>query len=241
MAYCIQCGKELVENAKFCAACGTAIDAPQKKIDEQRKTVYDGQLHKCPNCGEMLDAFVTICPICKYELRGTDITSYVHEFSLKLENTEDAVQRIELIKNFYVPNTKEDIYEFFILAAANISVVGYDIDAWMTKFEQTYLKAKVAFAKSEELKYIEEIYSRTKALNKKATRAKKVLAVILFSLGLVMIMGGFIIDGFAYEWWQTYSDAFAVIGIIGFIPFIAGLVLLIASSKKKLFYRRNRK
>ena len=111
----------------------------------------------------------------------------------------------------------------------------------MTKFEQTYLKAKVAFAKSEELQYIEEIYSRTKALNKKAARSKKGLAITFFGLGLVMIVGGFIIDGFAYDWWQTYSDAFAAIGIIGFIPFIAGLVLLIASSKKKASYRKNRK
>ena len=240
LRYCTICGQQLPDGANFCLNCGSKSEKT-KQDEPQRKTVYDGDLHKCPNCGEMLDSFVTICPTCKYELRGANITSYVHEFSLKLENTEDVAQRIELIKNFYVPNTKEDIYEFFILAAANISVAAYDVDAWMTKFEQTYLKAKVAFAKSEELQYIEEIYSRTKSINKKETRSKKVLAVVLFCLGFVMTVGGLIVDDFAYDWWEVYSNSFAAIAIIGFVPLVTGLVLLILNSKVKHSYRRNRK
>ena len=107
MAFCSNCGKEIAADAKFCSGCGVAVEATNKGEKEQRKTVYDGELHKCPKCGEHLNAFATICPVCNYELRGIQATSYVHEFSLKLENTEDNAQRIELIKNFYVPNTKE--------------------------------------------------------------------------------------------------------------------------------------
>ena len=73
MAYCVKCGKELVDDAKFCAGCGIAVDVHQSENDEQRKTVYDGDLHKCPKCGEHLNAFVTICPVCNYELRGTQL------------------------------------------------------------------------------------------------------------------------------------------------------------------------
>ncbi len=47
MAFCINCGQELAEGAKFCASCGNAVDAPQNGAKEQRKTVYDGELHKC--------------------------------------------------------------------------------------------------------------------------------------------------------------------------------------------------
>ena len=42
--YCLKCGKELDDNAKFCSQCGTLIEeesfsAPPKKIKEKKKTV----------------------------------------------------------------------------------------------------------------------------------------------------------------------------------------------------------
>ena len=39
------------------------------KQHTERKTVYEGQLHKCPNCGELLDAFRSHCSSCGYEIR----------------------------------------------------------------------------------------------------------------------------------------------------------------------------
>ena len=45
MAFCINCGQELAEGAKFCANCGRAVGASQNGVKEQRKTVYDGE---CP-------------------------------------------------------------------------------------------------------------------------------------------------------------------------------------------------
>ena len=57
MAFCINCGQELAEGAKFCANCGKAVTG--ENTTSQRKTVYEGNLHKCPNCGEVLNSFVT--------------------------------------------------------------------------------------------------------------------------------------------------------------------------------------
>ena len=48
MSFCTNCGKELPTGAKFCANCGTASVAPD---NARRKTVYDGEVHKCPGCG----------------------------------------------------------------------------------------------------------------------------------------------------------------------------------------------
>ena len=56
MAFCINCGQELTEGAKFCANCGKVVNG--ENPTPQRKTVYEGQIHKCPNCGEVLGAFV---------------------------------------------------------------------------------------------------------------------------------------------------------------------------------------
>lgn len=161
MAFCINCGQELAEGAKFCANCGKAVS---NNSTTQRKTVYDGELHKCPNCGELLNSFVTNCPTCGYELRSVKTNSPVNELAKKIERTSSVDEKIELITNFYVPNTKEDIYDFFILAVSNLEDTNYDTDdAWRAKLEQTYHKARISFGKTPEFEYIEKLYNRTRS------------------------------------------------------------------------------
>lgn len=227
MVFCSNCGKELTADAKFCSACGIAVNVINKNEKEQRKTIYDGDLHKCPKCGEHLNAFVTICPVCDYELRGTQTTSCVHELSLKLENTESDKQKIELIRNFYIPNTKEDIYEFFILAVSNITAGGYGIDAWTIKLEQAYLKAKLSFGNSKEFEYIDELYNEIKNdKRKKKNRVKK--AGILTTLGPLMIALGILLF--------VLSDDFFIfmipLTILGVILLSVGIFSFIAPDKK---------
>ena len=57
MAFCVNCGQQLGEGAKFCTNCGQTVTT-HKTESSERKTVYDGEIHKCPNCGEIIDAFV---------------------------------------------------------------------------------------------------------------------------------------------------------------------------------------
>ena len=161
MAFCMNCGQELPSGAKFCSGCGTAIDGVGTTAS-QRKTTYDGELHKCPNCGELLNSFVTDCPSCGYELRSVKVNSPVNELVQKVEKAETIDKKIELITNFYVPNTKEDIYDFFILAVSNLEDTNYDTDdAWLAKLEQTYHKARLSFGNASEFAYVEELYKKT--------------------------------------------------------------------------------
>lgn len=161
MAFCINCGQELTEGAKFCANCGKAVN---NTTTTQRKTVYDGELHKCPNCGELLNSFVTNCPTCGYELRSVKAKSPVNELAMKIERTSSVDEKIELITNFYVPNTREDIFDFFILAVSNLEDTYYDTDdAWRAKLEQTYHKARISFGNTPEFEYIEKLYNRTRS------------------------------------------------------------------------------
>ena len=83
MAYCINCGQELPEGAKFCAICGASANRTSQGT--QRKTTYDGEIFKCPNCGDILDAYESVCETCGYERRGAKATSSVRELQLKLE------------------------------------------------------------------------------------------------------------------------------------------------------------
>lgn len=222
MAYCMNCGQQLPEGAKFCSSCGTAT-GEVKTETAQRKTVYDGELHKCPNCGELINAFVTICPACNYELRGAKASSIVKEFADKLEQIERTretqkshsfigmlygsdgqlnktdEQKISLIRSFSIPNTKEDIFEFMILAASNIDLKLYGLgdmgvitasqravsDAWLAKFEQAYEKASFAFSTSSDFLSIKDIHD--KKIKQLKRKKWEILMLILGILALAFL------------------------------------------------------
>lgn len=70
--YCKNCGKQIDDDSKFCRFCGTALDANFNK-ETSRKTVYEGEIHKCPNCGQTLNSFTAYCPACGYEIQKNNI------------------------------------------------------------------------------------------------------------------------------------------------------------------------
>ncbi len=169
MSFCENCGQKMSNDAKFCANCGQSISL-ESSTKSERKTVYEGEIHKCPSCGEVLKAFETICPACKFELRGAKSSSAVKDLAEKLEQATSEKQQIIIIKNFPIPNTKEDIFEFMLLASSNFDVSYYathlheeDIsDAWLTKIEQCYQKAKLAFGDQPDFEKIENVYIKIK-------------------------------------------------------------------------------
>ena len=77
MAYCANCGQAHAVGAKFCANGGGALN---DNFSSQRKIVFDGVIHKCPNCGEVLNSFITNCPSCGFELNGKEVNSSLIAF-----------------------------------------------------------------------------------------------------------------------------------------------------------------
>ena len=148
MSFCVNCGNKLTEGAKFCTNCGATVTPFKRESQTQRTTVYDGEIHKCPNCGELLDAFTSRCPACGYELRGAKAAGSVQQFYFDINHATSVEQKTTLIRNFPIPNTKEDIMEFMILAASNFNADSYISEqgqekelseAWLAKFEQSKL------------------------------------------------------------------------------------------------------
>ena len=219
MAYCRNCGTQLIDGAKFCQKCGYPVsDGNTKKT--QRQHEFTGKLYKCPNCGEVLKSFELNCPACGYELRGAKATSAVKEFALKLEAIESrreyekprglfAVaaaqqrvsktdeQKISLIKSFPVPNTKEDMLEFMILAISSMNMRTYDSAntdisksekevnaAWFSKVQQVYEKAKMSYSADSVFAEIQVLYDgcseEIKKAKKKAKRKRVVENVLIF-------------------------------------------------------------
>lgn len=157
MPFCTNCGAEITEGDKFCTKCGAA----NNRTGNERKSFYDGSIHKCPNCGETLASFSSVCPSCGYEIQGKTAADSVQSFYRDLNRAQTTEQKDHMIRNFPIPNTKEDIIEFMILASSNI--LGEDerdiYEAWLAKFEQAYQKALILFAGDSDFTRVQQIYS----------------------------------------------------------------------------------
>lgn len=223
MAFCRNCGTELVENAKYCQKCGYPTKDEQN-VSCKRTEVFVGEIHKCPNCGEVLKSFEINCPSCGYELRGVKATNAVKEFALKLEAIESKrsisknkyfssanslqlisdtdEQKISLIKSFPIPNSKEDMLEFMLLAMSNLNLRVYASlnneikksekmlnDAWVSKIDQVYEKATLSYGSDEKLLEIKNLYDKCYYKINKAKKKGFIKAAIFYGwLPLLLVL-----------------------------------------------------
>ena len=222
MAFCTNCGHRLPDGAKFCCECGTPVHVSNDDHLTEKTTVYEGKIHRCPNCGDRIDSFVAICPSCSYELRGITSTSILQEFVSKLAQIEELRQtdvyidvnanrkehvqntvnlvdakKVELIRNFMIPNTKEDLKEFIVLALSNINIERYAYksgltasqvavcDAWEAKLAQAYNKAQLSFGSEPDFCQIEKLYNEKRA----EIEIKKRVEQQRNAFGLTLIFG----------------------------------------------------
>lgn len=236
MAFCQNCGNKLDPTAKFCPECGEPVAKKDMSIRHQK---FAGEIIKCPNCGEILNSFASQCPACGYEIRGTNLNDSVKEFAQELKklengrhsekgfgigrafaqafsaNTVNIVDRqlADRILNFVVPNTKEDIFEFMILAASNIDPMAYDTtingyglyertgklmisNAWDSKYSQVHQKAKMMFPEDSRLDEIENMYkSKQKQISKTKFKTTKGFALTLAICGALIVACSVLLGG----------------------------------------------
>ncbi len=171
--FCQSCGAKLNENAKFCNACGHLVVI--KRIENQRGDDFEyvGATQRCKHCGEIISSHTTECPSCHMEIRGAKSSLVVKEFFRLLQN-KHGYDKIDFIREYPLPSSREDLLEFSMQAKSQILCNDIDSDgklnayekslsmAWKTKFEQCYTKAKMLLGaedvkKLDELKYEIEI------------------------------------------------------------------------------------
>lgn len=228
MAICNNCGQNLRDGAKFCDRCGAPVYMFHHQQKAQRETVFEGKVHKCPNCGENINSFVKNCPACGHEIRNSSAVSSAEQLSRALQQLEAKrpfnnpskisqildtrehlqttdKQIINLIKSFAIPNTKEDVLEFFMLAVSNIDLKVYGFgalnynyydparreisDAWLSKLELAVQKADILFGNADEAIAVRKVYEKKidEIKKQKQRRAIIILAIILGALSVFFL------------------------------------------------------
>ncbi len=185
-------------------------------MSDVRQQSFVGEVKKCPNCGAEVKSFSAFCSDCGHEFRAKEGTSGVQEFAQKLHelqlaksenianniflkfSEEDNQSILNFISTFPVPNSREDLLEFLILASSNIDGDAWDdktdmMKAWLSKFNQAYEKAKIMLANTPEFTRVEELNQKVQKKCKKA-KTKETTGIVggvflsIISIGLALVV-----------------------------------------------------
>lgn len=191
MPFCNYCGRELRDGDKFCVSCGHAVASmtPDK--------TQESFIHKCPNCGEPLPEFAIRCASCGFELRDIQKKSAVTIFLEKLNtlggSLDGAKRKARAIREFSVPNTRDETIEFLAHALACVDtrliskanptkaeMTRFEYkaqsvltDAWIEKFNEVYKRAEKEYNNDPAFQRIKNITEHKHHELKKAKKAKK--------------------------------------------------------------------
>ena len=245
--FCSKCGTLLPDEAKFCFSCGTSTGIVPNHQKADPLQIYNGKIIKCPFCGNPLDSLSITCPACGNELRESQSSTSIQEFTSRLMNAKTTDSKISLVQNFPIPNTKEDILEFMILTSSNYSACLADEqphlkNAWQTKMNQCLLKSDILLKGDPLLKTIHQIYDNlqiqeeasNKQHNKK--RVKNFISKnIGICIGLLLIIIGFIMESIGYSlFWENFNSSSHSLTVFGETIKISGLGILLGSLVLKI-------
>ena len=164
MPYCNNCGTSLVDNAKFCHECGSKVENNSGDVTQAAHIEYRGTLLKCPNCQGAIDKTTSVCPYCGYQFHNVGTSQTLRQFTSILLQAEEK-DKSNIIRNYPVPNTSEDIKEFMLMASTNIrdeSLSDEKYSAWSVKLEQCKKKADMVITDYDDQKAINDIYEQAR-------------------------------------------------------------------------------
>lgn len=232
MKYCSNCGRSIADNASFCTYCGSPTIAGRYGFNRQEQRIV-----RCPNCGYGIGALMIVCPSCGSYIPNDKPVQSVQELANRLNEIEARrvvipqkrrlgqeqakgdvsltdKQKASLIESFAIPNTKEDLVEFIILASSNIDTRFFEgqvernrhysdsefvsgeavAHAWYAKMEQAYHKAKISFGNDADFQEVRKIYEETQRKVEHAKgeykRETRRVLIIFFAvhIGIVLLL-----------------------------------------------------
>lgn len=138
----------------------------------------------------------------------------------RFEDQKDR-EKASLIVNFSIPNSREDIMEFMILADSNIdtqkSVDDVVTKAWISKLDQVYRKAEISMGGHSDFLQIKEIYDN----KKRKIRIRKIIDVLLRAGWLA---------GLVFVWGLLWNPTVTISIVVG--VFIIAIIVIILFKKR---------
>lgn len=209
---CPSCGEVLEAFLTVCPACGHEL-----RNVKSSTSVREFALKLEAISAQKMPVFAEKMSVMKMVF-GKDLKEEdeAKEALKRFEHQRDK-EKASLIINFSVPNSKEDIMEFMILASSNIDVKkGMDdvvTKAWISKLEQVYQRAEITMSGHPDFAQIKGIYER----KKKELKNKKLKGVLGWGCG---VAAWFFLLGLL---WNPVATIAIYIGI--FVLIIIGVVL----------------
>jgi len=156
-----------------------------------------GDIKKCPACGAFVSLVQAKCPECGYEFSNVDANTTSTKLLKALEDIDvqcarlrdgdslSVTRKIQTIKNFPIPNTKDDLIEMLTLCQANSKDTGSEPElakAWANKTEQVIAKAQIALKDDQDA-----IFLINQIKGNQASKKKKQLVLIIAIASCVII------------------------------------------------------
>ena len=186
---CPSCGEVLEAFLSVCPTCGYEI-----RDVKSSSSVREFALKLEAISAQKMPAFEEKKSVMKMVFGKDFNESNEAEEAQERFDEQKAQEKANLIINFSVPNTKEDILEFMILAASNIDAKrGVDdvvTKAWISKLEQVYQRAQLVIRNGRDFAMITSIYEQKRSELK--SRKFKGLAIAAFIVGAYMLLMAFI-------------------------------------------------
>lgn len=154
----------------------------------ERNAAY-GVVRKCPNCGASIEKVATICHDCGYEFRGVGAVSSVKELSDRLgkASKDDAK---DIIQNFPVPTTKEDLLEFIFFTKSKAFAFEEGTGPYRAKYYECIDKAAFFFGDDPQVApIIAEGRRNRKNLWKNFSKDVKIVILFILGYGILMALG----------------------------------------------------
>lgn len=244
MQFCSSCGKQINDGAKFCNFCGaTQVIVNQTPANEAppvpKDSVKEGQIHKCPACGEILPFDAIACPSCGKEIRNKKSLESINDLVNKVQAEPNEEKKIELIKLYPIPNSREDIFEFMVVATSKFDAGFYASNptansiagAWYTQIDLCYKKGQMLFTDASDRARLDQLYNAVFGPEGSLTREKKkrqmftligvgclIVGAILFIVSMVM---------------GSENPAMTPVFLASGVFITAGIIVLVKFLKKK--------
>lgn len=156
----------------------------EKTAKSAPKSAKYGDVRKCPQCGAVIQTYMTKCSQCGYEFENVEAGGAIKELSQLLRKTS-SFKWGNVVKSFSIPSTKSDFIDFLTFLHSN-AVKEPDSDygeACKAKLEECIVKSHVIFSEDKQIQQlIDNIQKEEKRQNKLRIYKKVIPWVIILCL-----------------------------------------------------------